>query len=86
MPRTRHAHATRVLHCALRLQTRAYHFSNTMRWGGADYFATSRAISIAHTPFHELFYTYARSHFYPGADMLSMLVVATSLFRRACSV
>ena len=36
------------------LQTRAYHFAKTMRWGGADYFQTSRAISIAHTPFHEL--------------------------------
>ena len=26
-----------------------------------------RAISITHTPFHELFMTYAHSHFYPGA-------------------
>ena len=63
------------------LQSRAYHFAHTLRWGGADYFATARAISIDHTPFHEVFGTYSPSHFYPAADMLAMLVVATSLFR-----
>ena len=57
-------------------QTRAYHFANTMRWGGADYFRTNRAVAIAHTPFHELYLSYAHSHFYPAADMLALLTVA----------
>jgi hypothetical protein len=43
-------------------QTRAYHFANTMRWGSASYYVTRRAVSITHAPLHELFMSYARSH------------------------
>jgi len=48
------------------LQSRAHHFAHTLRWGGGGYFATPRAIAIDHTPFHELFGTYARSHLHPA--------------------
>ena len=57
-------------------QTRCHHFATTLRWGGADYFRTNRAVAIAHTPFHELYLSYAHSHFYPAADMLALLTVA----------
>ena len=59
-------------------QTRSYHFARTTRWGGADYFKTSRAVSIAHMPLHEVWMSYARSHFYPAADILLLLFVAQS--------
>ena len=48
------------------LQSRAHHFAHTLRWGGGGYFATPRAIAIDHTPFHELFGTYAPSHLHPA--------------------
>ena len=57
-------------------QTRAYHFANTMRWGSADYYVTRRAVSINHTPLHELFMTYGRSHYYPAIELLLVLLVA----------
>ena len=44
-------------------QTRSYHFARTTRWGGADYFKTSRAVSIAHMPLHGVWMSYARSLF-----------------------
>ena len=28
-------------------QTRAYHFAHTVGWGGADYYVTKRAVSVA---------------------------------------
>lgn len=59
-------------------QTRAYHFANTMRWGGATYYVTRRAVSISHASLHEIFMAYARSHFYPAIELLLLLVVATS--------
>ena len=59
-------------------QTRAYHFANTMRWGGADYYVTSRRVSITHAHLHELFMSYARSHFYPAIELLLVLCVALS--------
>ena len=58
------------------LQTRAYHFANTMRWGSASYYVTRRAVSISHAPLHELFMTYGRSHFYPAIELLLVLTVA----------
>ena len=57
-------------------QTRAYHFANTMRWGSADYYVTRRAVSITHTPLHELFMAYGRSHYYPACELLLVLSVA----------
>lgn len=58
-------------------QTRAYHFARTMAWGGADYYVTKRAVSVSHVPVHELFMTYAHSHFYPAAELLVLLAVAS---------
>lgn len=58
-------------------QTRAYHFAHTMAWGGADYYVTKRAVSVSHVPLHELFMSYANSHFYPAAELLILLHVAS---------
>ena len=57
-------------------QTRAYHFTNTLRWGKAAYFATKRTMSVAHQDFHELFQAYARSHLAQGVESFMMLMVA----------
>lgn len=59
-------------------QTRAFHFTNTMRWGGAAYYVPNRAVSVSHVPFHEIWVAYARSHFYPAAELLMLLVLAAS--------
>ena len=59
-------------------QTRAYHFASTMRWGKADYYVTSRTVSVAHASLHESFMAYASSHWYPAAELLMLLIVATS--------
>lgn len=58
-------------------QTRAYHFARTMVMGGADYYVTKRAVSISHVPFHEVFASYAHSHFYPAAQLLLLLTIAS---------
>lgn len=58
-------------------QTRAYHFAHTMSWGGADYYVTKRAVSVSHVPLHELFMSYAHSHFYPASELLVLLAVAS---------
>jgi len=49
-----------------------------MRWGSASYYVTRRAVSITHAPLHELFMSYARSHWYPASELLIVLIVATS--------
>ena len=57
-------------------QTRAHAFTNTLRWGKADYFVTNRAVSAKHVPFHEIFMSFSRSHFVPAADLLLLLIAS----------
>ena len=54
-------------------QTRAHAFTNTLRWGKADYFVTNRAVSAKHVPFHEIFMSFSRSHFVPAAFLLYLV-------------
>jgi len=56
-------------------QARAFYFARTIRHGGAKYFVSQRTVSTSHVPFHELFATYAPSHFYPAMDILAVLAV-----------
>lgn len=56
-------------------QARAHFFAHTIRYGGAKYFVSNRAVSTTHVPLHELFAAYARSHFYPACDLAMALAV-----------
>ena len=45
---------------------------------GGNREVANRAVSVTHVPIHELFMAYARSHFYPAAELLLVLIVATN--------
>lgn len=57
-------------------QARAHFFARTIRHGGARYFVSKRTVSTSHVPLHELFGTYAPSHFYPAVDIIVALSIA----------
>jgi len=58
-------------------QSRAYGTVHTLRWGKGAYYATKRSVAITHQPLHELFQTYAKSHFNPAVDTATMLTIAS---------
>ena len=61
-------------------RTRAYYLHQGLILGSARYIATGRSFTSMSSNFLQLYTLYARSHFYPAAEMLAMLIVATSLF------
>lgn len=59
-------------------QARAHFFARTVRHGGAKYFVSKRTVATSHVALHEVFATYAESHFYPAVDILVVLSVGAS--------
>ena len=47
-------------------QTKAHAFASAVGGGAAVYVAAKRNASVLHVPFHELYATFAASHFFIG--------------------
>ena len=57
-------------------QTKAHAFASAVGGGGAVYVAAKRNASVLHVPFHELYATFAASHFFIAFDVAAMLTVS----------
>ena len=57
-------------------QTKAYSFASTVGGSGAVYVAAKRNASVLHVPFHELYATFAASHFFVAFDVCAMLSIS----------
>ncbi|GLC51113.1 hypothetical protein PLESTB_000467200 [Pleodorina starrii] len=68
-----------VAFAVFRQQTTAYYFKDDITYGGARYISTGRGFSITSSAFTTLFTNYARSHLYPGMELLHLLVVYAAI-------
>ncbi|GLI69025.1 hypothetical protein VaNZ11_013564, partial [Volvox africanus] len=64
-----------VAFAVFRQQTTAYYFKDDITYGGARYISTGRGFSITSSSFTTLFTNYARSHLYPGMELLHLLLL-----------
>ncbi|GIL73021.1 hypothetical protein Vretifemale_3258, partial [Volvox reticuliferus] len=68
-----------VAFAVFRQQTTAYYFKDDITYGGARYISTGRGFSITSSSFTTLFTNYARSHLYPGMELLHLLILYASV-------
>lgn len=62
-----------------------HYFSLEFAVGGATYIPTGRGLAISHTPFHEIYATFAASCVYPGGELLVRLELVRGAYTKSVS-